>query len=62
VWNLSPHVKENRLRVFQNRVLRRIFGLEKDEVTAGWIKLYEELHNLHSSPNITRLLKPKRMR
>jgi hypothetical protein len=40
-------------RVFENRVLRRIFGPKRDEVTGGWRKLYyEELHNLYCSPNI----------
>jgi hypothetical protein len=55
--------EEHRLRVFENRVLRRIFGLKRDEVTEGWRKLYkEELHNLYSSPNQIRMIKPKRMR
>jgi hypothetical protein len=41
------------MRVFENRVIRRISGPEKDEVTGGWRKLHnEELHNLYSSPNI----------
>jgi hypothetical protein len=40
---------ENRLRMFENRMLRRIFGLKRDEVTGGWRKLHnEELHNLYS--------------
>jgi hypothetical protein len=44
-------MKEHRLRVFQNRVLRRIFLLERDEMTGGWRKLHnEELHDLYSSP------------
>jgi hypothetical protein len=43
---------EHRLRVFENRVLRRIFGLKREEVTGGWRKLHnEELHNLYSSPS-----------
>jgi hypothetical protein len=47
----------------ENRVLRRIFGLKRDEVTGGWRKLHnEELHNLYSSPNIIRLIKSRRMR
>jgi hypothetical protein len=42
--------------MFENRVLRRIFGPRRDEVTANWRKLHnEELHNLYSSPNITKL-------
>jgi hypothetical protein len=42
--------EEHRLRVFQNKVLRRIFGLKRDEVTGGWRKLQiEELHNLYTS-------------
>jgi hypothetical protein len=49
--------------VFENRVLRRIFGLKRDEVTEGWRKLHnEELHNLYSSPSIIRVIKLRRMR
>jgi hypothetical protein len=55
--------EEHRLRVFENRVLRRIFGPKRDEVTGGWRKLHnEELHNLYSSPSITRMFKSRRMR
>jgi hypothetical protein len=44
--------------VFENRVLRRIYGPKRDEVTGGWRKLHnEELHNLYSSPNIIRIIK-----
>jgi hypothetical protein len=44
---------EQKLRVFENRVLRRIFGRKRDEVTGGWRKLHtEELHILYSSPSI----------
>jgi hypothetical protein len=54
---------EHRLRVFENRVLRRIFGPKRDEVTGGWRKLHnEELHNLYSSPSIIRINKSRRMR
>jgi hypothetical protein len=54
---------EHRLRVFENRVLRRIFGSKGDEVTGGWRKLHnEELHNLYSSPNVIRMTKSRRMR
>jgi hypothetical protein len=46
------------VRVFENRVLRRIFGRKRDEVTGEWRKLHnEELHNLYSSPDIIRQVK-----
>jgi len=52
--------KQNRLRVFENRVLRRIFGRMKDEVTSEWRKLHkEELNALYSSPNIIRVIKSR---
>jgi hypothetical protein len=55
--------EENRLRVFENRVPRRIFGPKRDEVTGEWRKLHnEELHILYSSPNIIRQIKSRRMR
>jgi hypothetical protein len=55
--------EEHRLRVFQNRVLRRIFGPKRDEVTGKWRKLHSgKLHNLYSSPDITRQTKSRRMR
>jgi hypothetical protein len=56
-WSLTLR-EEHRLRVFENRVLRRIFGPKRDEVTGEWGKLHnEELHNLYSSPNIIRTIK-----
>jgi hypothetical protein len=55
--------EEHKLRVFENRVLRRIFGPKRDEVTGGWRKLHnEELHCLYSSPSIVRVIKARRMR
>jgi hypothetical protein len=49
--------------VFENRVLRRIFGPKRDEVTGGWRKLHnEELHDLYSSPSIIRIIRSRRMR
>jgi len=56
-WSLTLR-EEPRLRVFENRVLRRILGLKKDEVTGEWRKLHnEELNDLYSSPNIVRVIK-----
>jgi hypothetical protein len=50
--------EEHRLRVFENRVLRRIFGLKRDEVTEEWRKLHnKELRDLYSSPSIIRINK-----
>jgi hypothetical protein len=55
--------EEHRLRVFENRVLRRIFGRKRDEVTGGWRKLHnEELQGLYSSPSIVRVIKARRTR
>jgi hypothetical protein len=49
--------------VFENRVLRRIFGPKRDEVTGEWRKLHnEELRDLYSSPSIIRIIKSRRMR
>jgi hypothetical protein len=53
--------EEHRLRVFENRVLRRIFGPKREE-DGSWRTLHnDELHNLYSSPNIVRVIKSKRM-
>jgi hypothetical protein len=53
-WSLTLR-EEHRLRVFENRFLRRIFGPKRGEVTGEWRKLHnEELHNLYSSPDIIR--------
>jgi hypothetical protein len=44
--------EEDRLRVFENKVLRRVFGARRDEVMGGWRKVHnEEIYNLHSSPS-----------
>jgi len=61
-WSLSLR-EERRLRVFENRVLRRIFGPKRNEVIGEWIKLKsEELNVLYSSSNIVRVIKSRRMR
>jgi hypothetical protein len=61
-WSLTLR-EEHRLRVFENWVLRRIFGPKRDEVTGEWRKLHnEELHILYSSPNIIRQINSRRMR
>ena len=55
--------EEQRLRFFENRVLRRIFGLKRDEVTGEWRKLHnEELNDIYSSPNTVRMIKSRRIR
>jgi hypothetical protein len=61
-WSLILQ-EERRLRVFDNRVLRRIFGPQRDEVTGEWIKLHnEELNDLYSSCNIVQVIKSRKMR
>jgi hypothetical protein len=60
-WSLALR-EEYKLWVFENRVLRRIFGPKRDGVTGGWRKLHnEELHNLYSSPSIIIIIKSRRM-
>jgi len=55
-------MEERRLRVFENRVLRRIFGSRRDEVTGDWRKLHnEKLNYLYSSPNTVRVIKSRRV-
>jgi hypothetical protein len=54
--------EEQRLRAFENKVLRRIFQPRKDEMTGGWLKPHnEELQNLYSSPSIIRMIKSRMM-
>jgi hypothetical protein len=61
-WSLTLR-KEHKLRVYENRVLRRIFGPKRDDVTGEWRKLHkEEFHNLYSSRDIIRQIKSIRMR
>jgi hypothetical protein len=56
-WSLTL-TEELELTMFQNRVLRRIFETKREEVAGGWRRLHnEELHNLHSSPSIIRVIK-----
>jgi len=55
--------EEGKLRVFENMVLRRIFGPRRDEVTGKWRRLHnEELNDVYSSPNIVQVIKSRRMR
>jgi hypothetical protein len=61
-WYLTLR-EEHRLRMFENRVLRRTFGPKRDEVTGEWRKMHKgELHNLYTSPDIIRQIKSRRMR
>jgi hypothetical protein len=61
-WSLTLR-EECRLRLFENRVLRRIFGPKGDEVTGKWRKLHnEELKDLYFLPNLVRVIKSRRMR
>jgi hypothetical protein len=53
-------MEEHRLRVFENKVLRRIFGPKRDKVTEGWRQLHnEELRNFYSSPSMIRMIKSR---
>jgi len=61
-WSLKLR-EERKLRVFENMVLRRIFGRKREEVTGEWRRFHNEvLNDLYSSPNIVRVIKSRRMR
>jgi hypothetical protein len=61
-WSLKLR-EEDRLRAFENRVMRRIFGPKRYDVTGEWRKLHnKELRNLYSFPNIIRRIKPRQMK
>jgi hypothetical protein len=62
-WYLTLR-EEHRLRVFENRVLKRRFGPKRDEITGDWRKLHnEELHNSYSAPNtVIKVIKSRRMK
>ena len=62
ITSMATEIKVS-MRVFENRVLRRIFGRTRDKVTVEWMKLHnEELNDLYSTPNIVRVIKSRRMR
>jgi len=62
IWSLTLR-EERKRRVFENMVLRRIFGPRRDEITGEWRRLHNaEINDLYCSPNIVRVIKSRRMR
>jgi hypothetical protein len=60
-WSLTLR-EERRMKVFENRVLRKVFGPKRDEVTGEWRRMHnEKLNDLYSLPNIVRVVKSRRM-
>jgi hypothetical protein len=61
-WSLTPR-EEHRMNVFENRMLRRMFGHKGEEVVGGWIRLHnEEFHDFFTSPNVIRVIKSRMVR
>jgi hypothetical protein len=57
----SLTLRDGQLREFENKLLRRMFGLKREEVAGEWRRLHEELHKFYGQTNITRVIKPRRI-